>query len=58
MGKFKPKVRGFGGGMEVLGGPGVGAIRFFVELWDDIGGEGEGGAKARGEGCRIEGGGR
>jgi len=38
MGKFKPKVRGFRGGMEVLAGPGVGAVWFFVELWDDIGG--------------------
>ena len=58
MGKFKPKVRGFRGGMEVLAGPGVGAVWFFVELWDDIGVKGEGGAKPQGEGCRIEGGGR
>ena len=37
MGQLQPKMRGFSGAAEVLGGPGVAAVQFLGELEDDTG---------------------
>jgi len=42
MGQLQPKMRGFSGVAEVLGGPGVAAVQFLRELEDDTGVGGEG----------------